>query len=96
MIWAAWWAWALAALGLAALEVVVPGWIALGFAIGAGAVALGLATGVLGALVALSGGFGLGVLLLVFAAFSLAGWWGLRAVFGKPGEARHFEDDVNR
>ena len=35
MIWATWWIWMIAGLSLAFLEVLVPGYIFLGFALGA-------------------------------------------------------------
>lgn len=95
MIWAAWWAWALAAVALGVLELLTAGQIALGFAIGAGAIALGLLTGVLGSAIPLAGGYGLAVLLVLFAALSWLAWWGLRAAFGPPGDAQTFDHDVN-
>jgi hypothetical protein len=78
------------------IEALAPAWIALGFAIGAGAVALGLLTGLLGPIVALSGGYGFGVLLVVFALLSLVAWLGLRVAFGPlNAETKVFRDDIN-
>jgi hypothetical protein len=92
----AWWVWALVAVALAAVEVLAPSYLALGFAIGAGIVSLGLLTGVLGAVVGLTGGYGMGLLLILFAALSLGAWIALRRIFGLPGgAAQTFEDDVN-
>lgn len=87
-IWSLWWVWAAAALVLAILEVLVPGFVFLGFAIGAGAVALLLLnTGL---------GLGLGLLLLIFAGLSLLAWLGLRRVFALPGAGpRTFDRDIN-
>ena len=94
--WAAWWAWGLVALLLGLVEVLAPAWIALGFALGAALVALGLLTGALGPIVALSGGYGLALLLLLFAATSILSWLALRRAFGPAaGERTVFEDDVN-
>ena len=90
--WAAWWAWGLVALLLGLVEVLAPAWIALGAAL----VALGLLTGALGPIVALSGGYGLALLLLLFAATSILSWLALRRAFGPAaGERTVFEDDVN-
>lgn len=88
MIWTTWWIWALVGVGLAIIEVLVPSYIALGFAIGAGAVALGLLAGILP--------FGIGGLLILFGVLSGVAWWGLRRVFGPVGEtAQTFDTDVN-
>ncbi|TFL20186.1 hypothetical protein [Jannaschia formosa] len=91
-----WWVWALAALLLAAVELFAPSYLALGFAMGAGIVALGLLTGVLGVVVGLTGGYGAGLLLILFAVLSLGAWMALRRVFGPPDSTtQSFEDDVN-
>ncbi|MGB3555640.1 MAG: hypothetical protein WBA25_13475 [Jannaschia sp.] len=96
MLWAAWWAWMSFGLVLVILEMIAPGFILLGFAIGAGLVGLGLLLGVLGGLTALAGGYGFAVLVLLFAALSLCAWLALRAVFGPPGaKAQSFDEDVN-
>lgn len=95
-MWSAWWAWALAALVLAAIEVVTPVYIALGFAIGAGLVSVGLLTGTLSILTGLAGGYAPAALFALFAVLSLVAWIVLRAVFGDPrGSVQTFEDDVN-
>lgn len=87
---AGWWIWVLVGLGLAALEVAVPGFIFLGFAIG------GIVTGLL--LLA----FGPlleavpAVIPLVFAAFSLVSWIALTRLFrrGRKGP-RIWRRDIN-
>ncbi|MBY6065248.1 hypothetical protein KUW17_00705 [Leisingera aquaemixtae] len=85
--WALWWVWGAAALLLAILEVLVPGFVFLGFAIGAAAVALLLLAGA---------GFGLAPLLLVFAALSLAAWLLMRRFFALPkGQVKTFNHDIN-
>jgi membrane protein implicated in regulation of membrane protease activity len=86
----------LLAMSLGVLELVAPGWIALGFAIGAGLVGLGLLTGVLGPLAGLAGAYAPGLTLLVFALLSVAAWLMLRRAFGPvAGERRTFDNDVN-
>ncbi len=93
MVWNAWWVWAVAGLVLAILEVLAPGWIFLGFAIGAGVTALLLAAG--GPFSAAMAG-SLPVLLVVFAVLSLIAWLALRRVFGlRGGSVRTFDHDIN-
>ena len=58
-LWSEWWVWMSAALAMATLEVIVPGWIFLGFAMGA------LVMGVL-LLIGLTG-MSLPITLVVFA-----------------------------
>lgn len=87
-LWALWWVWAAAALGLAIVEVVLPGFVFLGFAIGAAGTALVL----LIPWIAPS----LPLLLLIFAVLSLAAWLVLRRVFALPrGQVKRFTDDIN-
>ncbi len=89
-LWTVWWAWASFALVLAILEVLAPGFIFLGFAIGAGVVALLLA--ILGA-----GGLGgVPIVLVVFAVVSLIAWLILRRSFSlKSGQVKTFDRDIN-
>lgn len=93
MFWNEWWAWAIAGLVLAILEVVVPGWVFLGFALGAGATALLLAVGgPVGGSMAGS----IALLLVVFAVLSLVAWLVLRKVFGlHGGSVKTFDHDIN-
>ncbi|WP_264213170.1 NfeD family protein [Leisingera thetidis] len=86
--WTLWWVWGAAALVLGILEVLAPGFVFLGFAIGAATVGL---------LLALTGAsWGLPLLLLVFAALSLAAWLILRRVFAMPeGQVKTFDHDIN-
>ncbi len=83
-----WWVWLCLALILGIAEILVPGFIFLGFAIGALAVSMlllntGLAPG-------------LPLLLLIFAALSLAAWLALRHFFALPkGQVKTFKDDIN-
>lgn len=70
------------------LEVIVPGFIFLGFAIGA------VVTGALIGLGVLTGGPSL--LLLVFAAISVATWFTLRRTMGvREGQSKIWHKDIN-
>ncbi|MHA7887625.1 NfeD family protein [Roseicyclus sp.] len=92
-MWAAWWVWGVAAVVLAIAEVLVPGFVLLGFAVGAGVVALLLLVG--GPLAVWLGG-SLPVLLLVFAVVSLVAWLGLRRWVGVyRGQVKTFDRDIN-
>ncbi|MEL7215109.1 MAG: hypothetical protein AAGJ96_04125 [Pseudomonadota bacterium] len=93
MAWALWWVWAIAALVLIGLEVVVPGFILLGFAIGAGVVALIL---LIGGPMSLALTSSLPLLLAVFAAVSLIAWICLRRFLGRrTGPKRTWSRDIN-
>ncbi|TYB77538.1 NfeD family protein [Maritimibacter fusiformis] len=87
MIWEIWWAWLAFGLGLAILEVFTSGFIFLGFAIGAVALGIVLAFGVV---------FTLAWALVVFAVISVIAWVALRQVFGvRKGQFKTFERDIN-
>lgn len=92
-MWASWTAWAIGAVVLAILEVVVPGYVFLGFAIGAGLTALLLLFG--GPLsVWITGSFALA--LLFFAVMSLISWLALRRVLRSRSQSpKIFEHDIN-
>jgi membrane protein implicated in regulation of membrane protease activity len=91
MWWAEWWAWGALAAGLAALEVVLPGYIFLGFAAGAAVTALLLLVGGPAWLVG-----SLPLLLLLFAVLSAVAWVGMRRVFGlREGQVKIIERDIN-
>ncbi|MEM8851068.1 MAG: hypothetical protein AAGE03_13665 [Pseudomonadota bacterium] len=86
----------LAGLLFGILELLLPSYIMLGFAIGAGLVGLGLMTGLLAPLVGLMGAYGPASLFVAFALLSMAAWIGLRLVFGRPGQgAQTFDKDIN-
>ncbi len=88
MSWELWWIWAVAGLLLAIVEVIVPGYIFLGFAIGA------IATGVI-MLIGLNFG-GLPAALAFFAVASLAAWYTLRRVLGiREGQVKIWDRDIN-
>lgn len=77
-----------AALLLATLEVLVPGYIFLGFAVGS------LFVGVMLALQIPLGG--LPIMLVVFAALSLAAYLAMRRIFGlKTGSVKIWDRDIN-
>ncbi|MEM7596827.1 MAG: hypothetical protein AAF382_03960 [Pseudomonadota bacterium] len=87
-LWTLWWVWACAALGLAILETLVPGFIFLGIALGAAVMAV---------LVALAGDLGLTPSLAIFAGASLISWIALRRLF-KPDDdqTRVIHEDINK
>lgn len=87
-LWALWWVWIAAALLLAMVEIVLPGFLFLGFAIGAALVGL--------VLIAAPLWLGLPLLLVLFAALSLIAWMVLRRLFSfRRGQVRRVHDDVN-
>lgn len=83
-----WWAWVVLGFALGVLEIIVPGYIFLGFAVGA--VLTGVLVGV---------GFapsGLMALLLIFALLSLLGWLALRRTMGvRDGQVKVWDRDIN-
>ncbi|ABV92360.1 conserved hypothetical protein [Dinoroseobacter shibae DFL 12 = DSM 16493] len=86
------WVWLVAALVLAALEIVVPAYVFLGFAIGAAAT--GGLIWVLGPEAGLTQSVPL--LLLAFAVLSLVAWLALRQVLGvRQGQVKTFDRDIN-
>ncbi|MBP7001984.1 hypothetical protein [Amaricoccus sp.] len=88
-----WWFWAVVAAILAGAEALAPGWVFLGFAVGAAGMSLWvLAGGPLAALVTGS----VSLQLLAFAVLSLAGWALLRRLFGvRKSETKIVRHDVN-
>ena len=83
-----WWAWVVLGFGLGVLEVLIPGFIFVGFAIGA------VLTGILvGIGLAPSG---LSALLLIFALASLVSWLVLRQTLGvRKGQSKIWDRDIN-
>lgn len=89
MSWDVWWVWAAGALVLGIVEVLVPSWIFLGFAIGAGAVSI---------LLLIGGPFAasLPALLVIFAIVSIIAWVALRKVMGvQQNQVKTFDHDIN-
>lgn len=86
--WLTWWIWLAAALALGILEIFLPGFIFLGFAIGAA---------VTGLVLAIPGmALSLNVLVLIFAVMSLIAWLVLRKLFALPqGQVKTFNHDIN-
>ena len=92
-MWALWWVWIVFALGLAFLEVLVPGYIFLGFALGAAVTGVSFAIG--GALGGWLAG-SLPITLLYFAVWSLIAWLVLRRTMGiRKGQIKIWERDIN-
>ncbi|MCT8161343.1 NfeD family protein [Pseudoruegeria sp. SHC-113] len=92
-MWAIWWLWIAAGLVLAILEVLIPGFILLGFAIGAALVGLiFLLPGAASATLAAS----LPLTLVVFALLSGLAWVLLRRAFGtRKGQIKIWDRDIN-
>jgi membrane protein implicated in regulation of membrane protease activity len=83
-----WWVWLAAALALGILEILVPGFIFVGFAFAA----------VLMAILHLA--FGMAISLpakfALFAGLALVGWYVMRRVFsGRHSSVKTFKDDIN-
>ena len=84
-----WWVWMAAALVLGSLEMLLPGYILLGFAIGAFVMSLGFLAG-------LFAKTGIAALFAIFAVLSLVAWLVLLRFFKRPGsEPKTFEHDIN-
>ncbi|MEC3861666.1 hypothetical protein VK792_10250 [Mesobacterium sp. TK19101] len=82
-----WWVWLSAALALAILEVLAPGFVFLGFALGALAVSV---------LVALGLSPAASILMALWAGLSLAAWIGLKLAFRGPKSNRKIiREDIN-
>ena len=87
MIWTVWWVWIVAGLLIGMAELVLPGFLFLGFAVGS------VTTGVL---LWLGIKAGLPALLVIFALVSLGAWVAMRKVFGLPGgSVKIWNRDIN-
>lgn len=87
-IWTIWWVWVLAGVALAGLEITLPGFVFLGFALGAAGTGLMVFLGLAPENVAL--------LALIFAVLSLAAWLILRRVVGvTKSQVKVWKDDIN-
>lgn len=83
-----WWVWVVAGFALGVIEVLVPGFIFLGFAIGA------VLTGALVGIGAL--GPSVPTLLLSFAVMSVLAWLVLRRTVGvRAGQVKLWDRDIN-
>lgn len=87
MLWQTWWIWMAAGVALAFLEVMVSGFILLGFAVGAVLTGLLILLGLLGP--------SLSWILLAFALASLVAWALLRAMLGVRREVKIWHKDIN-
>ena len=82
-----WWVWVSVALALGVVELLAPGFIFLGFAIGAL---------IMAGIVIVFAGINTPALLALFAVLSLVAWIGLRQVFRKQSSgARDVTRDIN-
>jgi membrane protein implicated in regulation of membrane protease activity len=84
-----WWIWMVAALVLAIAEVLIPGWIFFGFAVGAF---------FLGSVIWLEIGTGLSMAwtLVIFAVLSLIAYILMRQIFGiRRGQVKIWDRDIN-
>jgi inner membrane protein len=82
-----WWAWVILGFALGVLEILVPGFIFLGFAIGAV---------VTGALVGIGVPASVPALVLIFAVVSVVAWFVLRRVVGvREGQVKVWDRDIN-
>ncbi|WP_394181039.1 NfeD family protein [Yoonia maritima] len=87
-LWTQWWVWMSAAVVLATLEVLVPGYIFLGFALGAAVMGLLILVGI--------SAKGLALTLVIFAILSLASYLVMRKVFGlRTGQVKIWDTDIN-
>lgn len=88
VLWQEWWVWIVLGVTLAVAEVMLPGFVLLGFAIGAALVGLLLLIGLLGG--------NLYVLILIFAIASLVAWVALRRLVGiRKGQVKIWDRDIN-
>ncbi|MDU8926623.1 hypothetical protein RXV86_04420 [Alisedimentitalea sp. MJ-SS2] len=93
MWWQEWWVWVAGGIALAILEIFAPGFIFLGFAVGAVVVGVLLAVG--GALSTMMSG-SVPMMLLVFALSSLVAWLVLRRMEGvRKGQKKLWDTDIN-
>jgi membrane protein implicated in regulation of membrane protease activity len=83
-----WWAWIVLGFALGVLEILAPGYIFLGFAIGAVLTGILVGTGLAPA--------GLALLLLIFAVASVLAWLALRRTMGiRKGQVKIWDRDIN-
>lgn len=83
-----WWVWVVAGLALGAVELLVPGYVFVGFGIGALAVGGLIWAGLLGTAVPVD--------VAVFAVLSVLAWLGLRAALGtRAGQVKRIDRDIN-
>lgn len=87
-MWNAWWAWVVAGFAIGVLEILMPGYIFLGFAIGAATVGVLLGLGLVQG--------GPYFLVFVFAVISVLAWAILRRTMGvRTGQVKLWHKDIN-
>lgn len=95
-LWTEWWVWLSAALALAILEVLVPGFVFLGFALGAVAIGVLLGAQALGLSFLGLAGLSPPWLLVVFAVLSAVAYVILRQMFRlERGQVKRWDRDIN-
>lgn len=83
-----WWTWIVLGFALGVLEILSPGFIFLGFAIGAVLTGILVGTGLAPA--------GLPLLILIFAVLSVVAWLALRRTMGvREGQVKIWNRDIN-
>ena len=83
-----WWVWVVVAVGLGVLEVLLPSFIFLGFAIAAVIMAV---------IVGISGEMGAALAIMIFAVLALVAWLLLRAKLGtSEKDVKVWRDDINK
>lgn len=87
-MWNVWWVWIVAGFSLGVIEVLVPGFVFLGFAIGAVITGLAMWLGIIGG--------SLPVTLAIFAVLSLISWIVLRRIVGvSENQTKLWQKDIN-
>lgn len=87
-MWNVWWVWIVAGFSLGVIEVLVPGFVFLGFAIGAVITGLAMWLGIIGG--------SLPVTLAIFAVLSLISWIVLRRIVGvAENQTKLWQKDIN-
>lgn len=93
ILWNQYWVWFALALALGIGEILLPGYILLGFALAAAAMGVVFAAGVWPAETMMNS---LPITLSVYGAVSLAMWLGLRQYFGRrDGQVKVWDKDIN-
>ncbi|EPX77910.1 hypothetical protein [Litoreibacter arenae] len=93
ILWNQYWIWFALALVLGVLEVLIPGYILLGFALAAAAMGLLFAAGI-GPADMMAGS--LPITLAIYGAVSLITWLALRQIFGRrDGQVKLWDKDIN-
>ncbi|MDP2084485.1 MAG: hypothetical protein Q8K20_04750 [Gemmobacter sp.] len=87
MMWEAWWMWVAAGVAIGVLELLAPGYVFLGFALGAVATGALVGLGLLGSLA---------LALAVFGGLSLVAWAAMRLLLGRrAGNVKIISRDIN-